>query len=103
MQLKPEEISKIIRAQIKHYENVIEQSETGTVILVGDGIARASGLEKCMAGELLQFDNGEYGMAQNLEENTVSIVLLGSDVGIKEGSTVKRTGQGRVRARWAKP
>ena len=68
MQLKPEEISKIIRAQIKHYENVIEQSEVGTVIMVGDGIARASGLEKCMAGELLQFDNGEYGMAQNLEE-----------------------------------
>ena len=61
--------------------------------MVGDGIARASGLEKCMAGELLQFDNGEYGMAQNLEENTVSIVLLGSDVGIKEGSTVKRTGK----------
>ena len=93
MQLKPEEISKIIRAQIKHYENVIEQSEVGTVILVGDGIARASGLEKCMAGELLQFENGEYGMGQNLEENTVSIVLLGSDVGIKEGSTVKRTGK----------
>ena len=93
MQLKPEEISKIIRAQIKHYENAIEQSETGTVIMVGDGIARSSGLEKCMAGELLQFDNGEYGMAQNLEENTVSIVLLGSDVGIKEGSTVKRTGK----------
>ncbi len=93
MQLKPEEISKIIRAQIKHYENAIEQSETGTVIMVGDGIARASGLEKCMAGELLQFDNGEYGMAQNLEENTVSIVLLGSDGGIKEGSTVKRTGK----------
>ena len=87
MQLKPEEISKIIRAQIKHYENAIEQSETGTVIMVGDGIARASGLEKCMAGELLQFDNGEYGMAQNLEENTVSIVLLGSDVGIKEGAS----------------
>ena len=93
MQLKPEEISKIIRAQIKHYENVIEQSEVGTVILVGDGIARASGLEKCMAGELLQFENGEYGMAQNLEENTVSIVLLGADVGSKEGSIVKRTGK----------
>ena len=93
MQLKPEEISKIIRAQIKHYENAIEQSETGTVIMVGDGIARASGLEKCMAGELLQFDNDEYGMAQNLEENTVSIVLLGSDAGIKEGSIVKRTGK----------
>ncbi len=93
MQLKPEEISKIIRAQIKHYENVIEQSETGTVIMVGDGIARASGLDECMAGELLLFENGEYGMAQNLEENSVSIVLLGSDAGIKEGGTVKRTGK----------
>ena len=97
MQLKPEEISKIIRAQIKHYENVIEQSEVGTVILVGDGIARASGLEKCMAGELLQFDNGEYGMAQNLEENTVSIVLLGSDVGIKRRQHRQAHGQGRLR------
>ena len=93
MQLKPEEISKIIKAQIKHYENVIEQSETGTVILVGDGIARATGLEKCMSGELVQFSNGEYGMAQNLEENSVSIVMLGTDVGIKEGSVVKRTGK----------
>ena len=98
MQLKPEEISKIIRAQIKHYENAIEQSETGTVIMVGDGIARASGLEKCMAGELLQFDNGEYGMAQNLEENTVSIVLLGSDAGIKEGSIVTRICEEKLRA-----
>ena len=93
MQLKPEEISKIIRAQIKHYGNAIEQNETGTVILVGDGIARASGLDKCMAGELVQFENGEYGMAQNLEENSVSIVLLGTDEGIKEGSIVKRTGK----------
>ena len=93
MQLKPEQISKIIRAQIKHYENLIERSEVGTVIMVGDGIARASGLEQCMAGELLLFENGEYGMAQNLEENTVSIVLLGSDVGIKEGGLVKRTGK----------
>lgn len=93
MQLKPEEISKIIKAQIKHYENSIQQSETGTVILVGDGIARATGLEECMSGELVQFSNGEYGMAQNLEENSVSIVMLGSDVGIKEGSLVKRTGK----------
>lgn len=93
MQLKPEQISKIIRAQIKHYENLIERSEVGTVIMVGDGIARASGLEQCMAGELLLFENGEYGMAQNLEENTVSIVLLGSDMGIKEGGLVKRTGK----------
>ena len=93
MQLKPEEISKIIKAQIKHYENKIESSETGCVILVGDGIARACGLDKCMAGELVEFENGEYGMALNLEENSVSIVLLGSDVGIREGSTVKRTGR----------
>ena len=92
MELRPEEISKIIKAQIKHYENKIEQSETGTIILVGDGIARASGLHKCMVNELVQFSNGEYGMAQNLEENSVSIVLLGSDAGIREGDTVKRTG-----------
>ena len=93
MQLKPEEISKIIKSQIKHYEAQIEQSETGTVILVGDGIARASGLEKCMSGELVEFANGEYGMAQNLEESSVSIVMLGSDDGVKEGSVVKRTGK----------
>ena len=93
MQLKPEEITKIIKSQIKHYEAQIEQSETGTVILVGDGIARASGLEKCMSGELVEFENGTYGMAQNLEENTVSIVMLGSNDGVREGSTVKRTGR----------
>ncbi len=93
MQLKPEEISKLIKAQIKNYENAIRQDETGTVILVGDGIARAVGLENCMSGELVQFENGAYGMAQNLEENSVSIVLLGSDVGLKEGSVVKRTGK----------
>ena len=93
MELRPEEITKIIRSQIKNYENQIEQSETGTVILVGDGIARASGLEKCMVNELVEFPNGAYGMAQNLEENTVSLVILGSDSGIKEGDTVKRTGR----------
>ena len=93
MQLKPEEITRIIKAQIKHYQNVIEQSETGTVILVGDGIARAVGLEKCMSGELVEFENGAYGMAQNLEENSASIVLLGDEEGIKEGSVVKRTGR----------
>ena len=93
MDLKPEEISKIIKAQIKQYDKKIEQSETGSVILVGDGIARASGLENCMANELVEFENGEYGMAQNLEENSVSIVILGSDAGLHEGSTVKRTGR----------
>ncbi len=93
MELRPEEITKIIRSQIKNYENKMEASETGVVILVGDGIAKASGLEQCMAGELLEFPNGSYGMAQNLEEDTVSIVILGTDSGIKEGDTVKRTGK----------
>ena len=93
MQLKPEQISRIIRSQIKYYENAIEHTETGTVTMVGDGIARAAGLDNCMAGELVQFESGTYGMAQNLEENSVSIVLLGDDEGIKEGSTIKRTGK----------
>ena len=93
MELRPEEITKIIRSQIKNYENKIEVSETGVVILVGDGIAKASGLDKCMAGELVEFPDGSYGMAQNLEDETVSIVILGSDQGIKEGDIVKRTGK----------
>ena len=93
MELRPEEITKIIRSQIKNYEAKIESSETGTVILVGDGIAKVSGLEKCMAGELVEFPDGSFGMAQNLEEDTVSTVILGSDQGIKEGDTVKRTGR----------
>ena len=93
MELRPEEITKIIREQIKNYENKIEVSETGVVILVGDGIAKASGLEKCMSGELVEFPDGSFGMAQNLEEDTVSIVILGSDQDIKEGDTVKRTGR----------
>ena len=93
MELRPEEITKIIRSQIKNYENKIDVSETGVVILVGDGIAKASGLDKCMAGELVEFPDGSYGMAQNLEEETVSIVILGSDQGIKEGDIVKRTGK----------
>ena len=93
MELRPEEITKIIRNQIKNYETKMEVSETGVVILVGDGIAKASGLEKCMSGELVEFPDGSFGMAQNLEEDTVSIVILGSDQGIKEGDIVKRTGK----------
>ena len=93
MQLKPEEISKVIRSQIKYYDNAIKQNETGTVLMGGDGIARASGLINCMAGELLEFEDGSFGMAQNLEENSVSIVLFGDDSGIGEGQTVKRTGK----------
>ena len=93
MELRPEEITIIIRSQIKNYEHKMEASETGVVILVGDGIAKASGLDKCMSGELVEFPDGSFGMAQNLEEDTVSITILGSDQGIKEGDTVKRTGR----------
>ena len=93
MELRPEEITKIIREQIKNYENKLQTDETGVVILVGDGIAKVSGLDACMAGELVEFSTGTYGMAQNLEEDTVSIVILGSDSGIKEGDVVKRTGR----------
>ena len=93
MELRLEEISKIIRSQIKHYESTVEHDETGSVVLVGDGIARVSGLDKCEVNELVEVPNGEYGMALNLEEDTVAVVLLGSDVGIREGDTVRRTGR----------
>ncbi len=93
MELKPEMISQVIRSQIKNYQNAIIQNETGTVLTVGDGISRVSGLVNCMAGELLEFENGTFGMAQNLEENSVSAVLFGDDKGISEGQTVKRTGR----------
>ena len=92
MELRPEEISKLIKEQIKHYGNKIAQSDTGTLIMIGDGIARATGLDQCMANELVKFSNGEYGMALNLEENSVAIVMLGSDEGVREGDTVERTG-----------
>ena len=91
MQLRPEEISKIIKDQIKNYDNRIIQSDVGTVLLVGDGIARVSGLENCMSNELVRFSNGTFGMALNLEENSVAVVQLGDDEGIKEGDTVERT------------
>ena len=91
MQLRPEEISKIIKDQIKHYDNRIIQTDVGTVLLVGDGIARVSGLENCMANELVRFSNGTYGMALNLEENSVAVVMLGDDAEIKEGDTVELT------------
>ena len=93
MEFRPEEIANVIRAQIKHYESKIEQSETGTIITLGDGIARAVGLENCMVNELVEFSNGTYGMAQNLEERSVSLVILGSDEGLREGDLVKRTGR----------
>ncbi|WP_425446169.1 F0F1 ATP synthase subunit alpha [Dethiothermospora halolimnae] len=91
MNLRPEEISSIIKEQIKRYENKLDVVDVGTVIQVGDGIARIHGLENCMAGELLEFPGEVYGMALNLEEDNVGCVLLGSDDNIKEGDTVKRT------------
>ncbi|MBD9097638.1 MAG: F0F1 ATP synthase subunit alpha [Ruminococcaceae bacterium] len=93
MNSKPEEISSIIKEQIKHYKEHIEMTETGTVILVGDGIARVYGLRNCMANELLEFDDGSFGMAQNLETETVSVAVLSDDNKIREGTTVRRTGQ----------
>ncbi|MBQ9692062.1 MAG: F0F1 ATP synthase subunit alpha, partial [Clostridia bacterium] len=93
MQSKLDDISKVIKEQIKHYSNKIEQDEIGYVISVGDGISKVHGLDKCKANELLEFSNGTFGMALNLEENCVSVVLLGNDVGIAEGSLVKRTGR----------
>ena len=93
MQSKLDDISKIIKEQIKHYSNKTEQDEIGYVISVGDGISKVHGIDKCKANELLEFANGTYGMALNLEETFVSVVLLGNDVGISEGSIVKRTGR----------
>lgn len=93
MSSKPEEISNIIKEQIKTYNSKIEMKETGTVILVGDGIARVYGLRECMASELLEFEDGSFGMAQNLEEETVSVALLSDNNNIREGTVVKRTGR----------
>ena len=93
MNLKIDDISKIIKDQIKNYSQKTAQDEIGYVIQVGDGIAKVHGLEKCKANELLLFENESYGMALNLEENYVSVVMLGTDVGISEGGLVKRTGR----------
>ncbi len=93
MQIKAEEISQIIEEQIQNYEQKVEMSETGTVLYVGDGIARVYGVENAMAMELLEFPGGLMGMVLNLEEDNVGVALLGEDTGIKEGDPVKRTGQ----------
>ena len=87
-----DDISSLIKTQIKNYDKKAELSETGSVITVGDGIASVYGLDNCLSNELVEFSNGTYGMALNLEEDSVSVVMLGSDVGIREGDTVKRTG-----------
>ena len=91
MELRPDEISTIIKQQITNYQSQIKLTNVGTVVTVGDGIAHIHGLEECMSGELLEFPGGVYGMAQNLEEDLVGAVILGSDQNIREGDTVKRT------------
>lgn len=93
MSIKAEEISALIKKQIENYQTEIEVSDVGTVIQVGDGIARAHGLDQCMSGELVEFSNGVMGLAQNLEENNVGIIILGPYTGIKEGDEVRRTGR----------
>lgn len=93
MNSRPEEIGEIIRDQIKNYRSKVEMTETGRVILVGDGIARVYGLRSCMANELLEFDDGSFGMAQNLENETVSVAVLSDDNSIREGTEVRRTGR----------
>jgi len=93
MSLRPEEISSIIKQQIENYDTAVKTDDVGYVLQSGDNIARIYGLKSCMSGELLQFENNEFGMALNLEEDNVGCVVLGDDRGIKEGSTVKRTGK----------
>lgn len=93
MDIKLEQIGKIIKSQLKSFEDQVEYSDTGTIVVVGDGIVKAHGLDACMANELIKLPNGEFGMALNLEEQFVSVVILGTGEGIKEGDTVKRTGK----------
>ena len=93
MNLRIDDISKIIKDQIKNYASQTQQDEIGYVIQVGDGIAKVHGLDKCKSNELLRFENGSFVMALNLEESCVSVVMLGTDVGIREGGLVKRTGR----------
>src|SRR4030081_137980 len=92
-QIKADEITQLIRQQIENYESKIAVDEVGTVISLGDGIARVHGLDKVMAGELIEFPHGIAGLAMNLDEDQVGAVLLGDYTEIKEGDTVKRTGK----------
>lgn len=93
MNINPEEITSIIKKEIERYEKKIETEDSGTIVQIGDGIARVYGLDDCMEGELLEFPNEVYGMALNLEQDNVGCVLLGSEEGLKEGDIVKRTGK----------
>src|SRR5271154_3887021 len=93
MQIRPEEITQILKTQLASFEKRLDLSETGTVVTVGDGVAKVYGLEKAMAGELVDFGGGAFGMVLNLEEESVGVAILGDDTLIKEGSPVKRTGK----------
>ena len=93
MNLRPEEIGSVLKEEIRHYQSRLEMEETGTVIVVGDGIAKVYGLRNCKANELLRFEDGSFGMAQNLEEETVSVAILSDKQSIREGTTVYRTGR----------
>lgn len=93
MHIKPGEITSILRKELEKYESKINTVDAGTIIQIGDGIARVYGLDDCLEGELLQFPNDVYGMALNLEQDNVGCVLLGSEEGIKEGDIVNRTGR----------
>ena len=91
--IRPDEISSIIRQQIEQYDQKVNVSNVGTVLQVGDGIARVYGLDKAMAGELVEFEDGSVGMALNLEEDNVGVVLMGDGLSIQEGSSVTATGR----------
>ena len=93
LSIKAEEISSLIKQQLEHYDDKLDINEVGVVTYVGDGIARAHGLNDVLAGELLKFDNGSYGIAQNLESNDVGIIILGQFDNIREGDRVQRTGR----------
>src|SRR5690242_17969157 len=91
--IRPEEITSILKGEIANYESELKLDDRGTVIQVGDGIARVFGLENCLASEMLEFPGGVTGMALNLEEDSVGVVLLGDPTAVKEGDSVKRTGK----------
>ncbi|HPI72823.1 MAG TPA: F0F1 ATP synthase subunit alpha, partial [bacterium] len=93
MEIRPEEITSVLKKQIESFEKHVDLEEVGEVIQVGDGIARVYGLENIMSMELVEFPNGVYGMALNLEEDNVGCVLFGEDAKVKEGDTAKRTGR----------
>ena len=92
MKIKPEEISSILKKEIENFRSDLSVEEEGTILEVGDGIARIYGLDNCLAGEMLEFSNGAHGLALNLEESSIGAVILGEYKDLKEGDKVKRTG-----------